>query len=215
MFMDLDLEMPSGDVPLGDVEHPIIRKACELVHSFPANTIRINAIRDEMVYRFTHGRHRVVAWLEHERGILWICAVDERDDDTYDRFVDLHDHGELLPGEDDARREQVEAATQFVRAVQRSLPSWIAGARADAGKEHRHDLSPGCQIRIFVQPGEPEEIWIALPTLTAPGGGLTPRMRGLVVAIAQDAVEDAEWEERYDWPTGQLPGYEVVYLGVT
>jgi hypothetical protein len=206
--------MPPGDLHIGEIDHAVVRKAHDLVESYPANCVRIQEIRDTMVYRYTHGRLRVATWFEEERGILWICAADERDDETYDYFVGLHNDGELLPGSEDSTREQVEAAGRFARAVQNELPGFLQIARDEPGREHRLTLSAGGEIRLFVSSsGGFDEIWVAMPNLKAPAG-LTPQMRGLILAKLQLELPDAEWEERYDWPAGGLLDYEIAYLGV-
>jgi hypothetical protein len=213
LFIDLHLDLPPADMDIGAIDHPILRKAREFAGSYPQNTIRIQQIQDAMVYRFTHGRDRVATWLDEERGILWVCAVDERDEDTYDFFVGLHADGELLPGSDDALREEVEAAARFANAVRRDVPLWLTEAREHAGTQRVHELPGGAKLRLYIQSGNPEAVWIALPTLTGPSG-LTPRMRALVIAVAQEQLPDGEWEQRYDWPTGQLPSHEIAYLGL-
>jgi hypothetical protein len=212
-YIDLGLELPPPGQGIGEIDHPVLRKAQELLDSFPLNLVRIQEIRDTLVYRFTHGRLRVAVWLEEERGILWICAVDERDEDTYDFIVRLHEDGELLPGEDDVLREEVEAAARFAAAVQADVPRWLRAAREVPGEEQRYGLPGESEVRFFIRSGEVEEVWVAMPTL-ASAGGLTPRMRGLVLATIQNALGESEWEQRYEWPTGELPNHEVAYLGL-
>jgi hypothetical protein len=206
--------MPPADRGMHELDHPILRKARDLAPAFPDNCVRIQEIRGTMVYRFTHGRYRVAAWLEQERGVLWICAADERDEDTYDRFVDLYDHGELLPTEDDALREEVEAAARFVDAVGTEVPRALTRARGKAGEPQSLTLPGGGEVRLLVNAGsEVEEVWVAMPTLNAPRG-LTPRMRALVLATLQNELPGGVWEQRYDWPTGRLTDHEVVHMGL-
>ena len=51
-------------------------------------------------------------------------------------------------------------------------------------------------------------------TETAAPGGLTPRMRALVIAVAQNELGTDTLEERFDWPTGALSRHEIAYLGL-
>jgi hypothetical protein len=212
LYIDLHLDVPPAATDLGSIDHPIMAKARQFAAEYPANQIRIQAIRDTVVYRFTHGRDRVATWLDRETGVMWVCAVDERDDDTYDHFVGLHEAGELLPDERDSLREEVEAAAQFAAAVRDGVPQCIDEARRHPSKEHFFDFAPGVTIRLYVRPGDVDEVWIAMPTLDAPAG-LMPRMRALVLATAEQHL-GGECEQQYDWPTGQLRDYEIAYLGL-
>lgn len=215
LYVDLEEECPPPETDLSTLEHPIVRKVRELAASYPANLVRIQEIRDTMVYRFTHGRMRVATWLD-DAGTIWICAADERDEDTYEFIVDLHTAGELLPGDRDALRLEVEAAARFVSEVRERVPKWVDEARGDPGQEHTFVFEGGNAIRLFVREGDLIEIWVALPKLTAGAGGLDPRMRGLVLAAIQERFDDseAEWSARHDWPTGELLHHEVAHLGI-
>jgi hypothetical protein len=207
--------MPGPDVQIGSLDVPILVKARSLAPSYPSNLIRIQEIRDTLVYRYTHGRQRVVVWLDRDRSILWVCAADERDGETYDSFVDLHEHGELLPSYDDELRLAAEAATRFADSIADELPVFLAEARASQNTELVRPLRSGGEIRMLVSTTlGVEELWVALPTLQAPGG-LTPRMRALALVVLERELNDAVWEQRYDWPTGQLADYEIAHLGLS
>lgn len=214
LYIDLHEEMPPAEVDLETIDHPIMRKACAMTPDYPMNQVRIQEIREDHVFRFTHGRQRVATWLDQDAGVVWVCAVDERDDDTYDHFVDLYVAGELLPREDDQFREEVEAAARFAAAVRDTVPRALETARANPDMQHVFALPGGSEFRLYVRAGDVDEIWVAMPALTAPAG-LAPRMRGLVVAVIEQHLGGhAEWEQRYDWPTGQLMDYEIAYLGL-
>jgi hypothetical protein len=214
LYIDLHLDCPDADVDLGTIDHPAIRKAHDFAATYPANLIRVLEIRETMVFRYTHGRLRVATWLD-ENGIMWLCAADERDDDTYDFIVDLYESGELLPDERDSLRLEVEAAGRFVTEVREQVPRWVRVAREDPDKQHTFELRGGNTIRLFVRSGDLLEVWVALPTLTAGPGGLHPRMRGLILALIQEELGgDAEWSDVYDWPIGKLDHHEVAHLGI-
>src|SRR6266487_1321872 len=107
---DLGIDLPSAAVPLDDLEHPVLKKAADLAPAHPDNQIRIQAIEDTMVYRFTHGRHRVLTWLDADSNIVWLCGADlRRENEGYDRFIGRHERDELLPGENDLVRLEDEA----------------------------------------------------------------------------------------------------------
>jgi hypothetical protein len=56
---DLGLEIPPPEGALDQIEHPIMNKAHGFAPSHPKNQKLIEAIKDTLVYRFTHGRSRV------------------------------------------------------------------------------------------------------------------------------------------------------------
>jgi hypothetical protein len=205
--------MPPQDVDIGSIDHGIMRKARELTAEYPKNLVRIVEIRETHVFRFTHGRTRVATWLDRETGVVWVCAADERDDDTYDHFVDLYNAGELLPDERDSIREETEAAARFLRSLTSRLPIALDEAIANPNVERRVELEGGSLVRIIVIPGDLQEVWIAMPTLNA-AAGLTPRMRGMVIAVADTHLSDALWEQRYQWPAGRLDDHEIAHLAV-
>jgi hypothetical protein len=64
---DLQLKIPAPETALDYLEHPILNKAHGFARSLPKNQRRIEAIKDTLVYRFTHGRSRVATW-QHENG---------------------------------------------------------------------------------------------------------------------------------------------------
>ena len=211
LYIDLHEELPGAEVDIGTIDHPVMRKARELTPSYPANLVRIQDIDDTQVFRFSHGHDRVATWLDEYTGVVWVCAVDERDEETHDHFCALHAAEELLPGEDDALREQVEATARFVGAIREGVPRWLDEARAYPKRDIMRTLPGGPTLRFFFRAGDVEEFWMAMPTLGGPGG-LTPRMRAVVVAAVQQHLGDVEWEQRYDWPTGDLPDHEIVFL---
>jgi len=211
--VDLHEELPAAEVDIGTIDHPIMRMARELTPSYPANLARIPDLGDTQVFRFTHGRARVATCLDGSTGIVWVCAVDERDEETSDHVGGLHAADQLLPGEDDALRERVEVAARFVVAIREGVPRSLDEARAYPKRDTMRTLPGGQTLRFCLRPGDEEEFWIAMPTLGAPGG-LTPPMRAAVVAAAQERLGDAEWEQRFDWLTGDLPDHEIAVLRV-
>jgi len=195
----------------------VLDKARELAPSFPQNLIRIQGIGDAMVYRFTHGRRRIIAWHDTEADIVWVCASELRADDTYDDIIQLHERDELLPGTDDADRLAREGGLLLGRELIDAVPGWVRTTRDRTGQEQRFRLGGGVEIRMLCRRDDTiEEFWIAVPTLTADVLGLSPNARAMVAALVEREVgEDAIWEARYDWPTGSLHGWEVARLGLS
>lgn len=217
---DLGLSIPAAAIRLDDVDHPVLRKAAELAPAHPENQIRIQAIGDTMVYRFTHGRNRVLTWLEHDTNIVWVCGADlRREDDGYDAFLALHDRGELLPGEADTRRLEDEAILELGHTIRDGASAWVEDARQHPGTERRFILPGGATVRLFFAPGEGTSgLWAAIPTLLANELGLPGKVRGLAVAAITETLggTDIEFEQRHDWPTGRsLQNFEVAFFWVT
>src|SRR5579862_2552612 len=102
---DLGLAVPSPDVELGDLSHPLVGEAWRIAPASPRGQKRILSIDRPLVYRLRFSDQRGAAWLDVEAGILWLLAVAKRearsDDDAYAYFVDFHRAGRLLPTEDD------------------------------------------------------------------------------------------------------------------
>lgn len=217
---DLRLPDPPRSTRLDELDHRVLRKAAGLAPAHPRNQVRILEIDDPLVFRFTHGRDRVITWLDEHADILWICGCDLRREDTaYDRYLDLHRRGELLPAEEDGQRLEDEALLQLAATIREEVPRWVAQARVEADSEHRFELPGGAPVLVFVRSGTTEEIWIALPTMLAEDIGLPATVRGLVVATVTETLggpATAECEERSDWPTNRpLRNYEVAFFWIT
>jgi hypothetical protein len=153
---------------------------------------------------------------------MWVCAVDLKDDHTYQKFERLHQRGELLPGEDDERRRDNEAAygaaEVFHDAVRSGAPDWLHDARSHPAQERRFSLPGGAVIRLYIIGNQgSEEIWLAMPKADAevPVIGLLARQRAFIIAAIESNVGEFDAQERFDWPLGRLPDYELACLIVT
>lgn len=215
---DLGIGVPPAGTALDEVAHAVLEKGRELAPAHPANQVRIQAIEETLVYRFTHGRHRVITWLEQDTEILWLCAADlRRENEGYDLFLSRHGRGELLPGDADQRRLEDEAILTLARAIRAGAPGWVADATAHPNEERRAVLPGGANIRLFSAPGDgADALWAAIPTLLASELGLTDRARGLVVAAITEALggeaANVDFEQRHEWPTGPLQNFEVAFF---
>ena len=214
---DLKIPVPPPALDLGELEHKVLKKGRELATSYPQGQVRVASIDDATVFRFTHGRNRALTWYDESANVIWVCAVDLREDDTYDEFLRLHERNQLLASEADYRRREVESAYTLVRAIRAGAPQWLHDACTHPAEERRHRLPGGAEILLYIiGKSGVEEIWLAMPTLTAPPPtvGLAPRTRALIAAQLELAIGESEWEQRYDWPTARLQHYEVAYLGL-
>jgi hypothetical protein len=88
---DLLLELPTVEVDLGSIEHPLMDEARRVAPSAPRGQKRILAIDHPLVYRLRHGRWRGATWLEEDASRFWLLAGAERAagsrDDAYEVFV--------------------------------------------------------------------------------------------------------------------------------
>jgi hypothetical protein len=216
---DFAVGVPAPSERVDDLTHRVMRKANDLAAAYPANQIRILEIADPFVFRFTHGRDRVITWLDQETNIMWLCGADlRRADADYDRYVDLHGRQELLPAEEDGLRLENEVLLQLAFSIRQDAPQWLADARQAAGTECSFELPGGAPVLVFVRPGASEEVWVALPTMLAEELGIPDTVRGLIVATITELLGGpalTDCEQRSDWPTGRaLRNYELAYFWV-
>jgi hypothetical protein len=214
---DERVPVPPIGARLDDIDLPFTRKAHDLAPVFPANQIRILELGGAFVFRFTHGRTRVLTWLDEQRQIMWLVGADlRREDEDYDRYLDLDRRDELLPGAEDETRLEGEELLQLAHWIQGHVPDWVAQAQAQPTSEHPLVLPGGAQVIIFASADD--EVWVALPTLLAAELGIADPVRSLIVATVTQALGGAaatEWEPRHDWPTGRdLRSYEIAYVWV-
>ncbi len=102
---DLGLELPTVDVDLGGLDHPLLAEARRVAPTAPIGQKRILAIAHPLVYRLRHGRWRGATWHESEAARFWLLAGAQREagtrEDAYEVFVALQEAGQLLPADDD------------------------------------------------------------------------------------------------------------------
>jgi hypothetical protein len=214
---DLGIAVPPKTDRIEELNHAVLDKAAELAPAHPENQVRIQAIKDTMVFRFTHGRHRVATWLDETTNTLWVCGADlRRENEGYDYFIDRHARDELLPGEDDQRRREDEAILVLARTIRDGAADWVVDVREHLGSERRFALPGGAQIRFFgVRANGEVEIWAAIPTLLADELGLPASVRSLIVAAITEALggpDVVDFDERHEWPVGPLQNFEVAFF---
>jgi len=172
-----------------------------------------------MVYRLRVGSFRGATWVDGGNGIVWLCAVRRReqdsDDDAYAWFVDLHASGRLLPSEDDRLRDRAEAVIRLQRGLTAELLQLVDGAMSQRGTELAADLGGYLPCRMLVlDGGGVEEIWYALSSRATDGTHVRDQLRDILFAALERRFPDAVFEVRGDWPGGQVGWWEVVRLGL-
>ena len=71
---DLGIDLPTVDVDLGSIEHPLMNEARRVAPTAPQGQKRILAIDHPLVYRLRHGRWRGATWLEEDAARFWLLA---------------------------------------------------------------------------------------------------------------------------------------------
>lgn len=209
LLEDLQLELPSLEVDLGTLEHPLLDEARRVAPQAPVGQTRILSIPHPLVFRVRHGRWRGATWVEQDAERFWLLAGAQREqgssDDAFEVFEALYDRGLLLPGSDDELRDRAEVTARILHAGQELIPVWLG--ELALGEDARLDLAEGVAIRAYRS--SQDEIWVAVPTRTDGGATVNARIGMLLFAICEEAIGPAESEPRPDWPSGALAWYEA------
>lgn len=216
---DLGLELPGLDVDLGEIDDPWINELRRIAPRSPLGQKRILAIAQPLVYRLRVSSARGATWVDEEHGIVWLCAVHRReqdsDDDAYAWFVRLHADGRLLPSEDDGLRDRVEAVIRLQRGLTAELLQLVDDALSETGTELTAELGDYLPCRALVRRSRGvEEIWCALSSRATNGTHVSDRLRDILFAGLEDHFPEAIFEVRSDWPTGEVGWWEVVRFGL-
>jgi len=206
---DLRLKLPSLDVDLGTLDHPLLEEARRLAPNAPVGQKRILSIPHPMVFRLRHSRWRGASWMEEAASRFWLLAGAIREegsaDDAFEVFEDLYETGRLLPEPADDLRDRAEFVARILAAAAAQIPAWVDSL--PMGEEANLDLGDGASVRAYCT--AQDEIWVAVPTRTATGTVLDERVGALLFAIVEQAIEPADYEPRPDWPSGALAWYEA------
>jgi hypothetical protein len=206
---DLGLGIPSLEVDLGTLDHPLLEEAWRLAPSAPTGQKRILSIPHPIVFRLRHGRWRGASWLEETQSRFWLLAGALREegssDDAFEVFKDLYEHGRLLPVEEDDRRDRAEFVARILQAAATGIPEWVEDL--PIGEDSSLDLGDGASVRAHR--AAEDEIWVAVPTRTADGAMLNERIVALLFTIIEQTIDPLHFEPRPDWPSGALAWYEA------
>ena len=161
---------------------------------------------------------RGATWVTDD-DIVWLCAARRReegsDDDAFEWFAELHAAGLLLPSDDDRLRDRAEEAIRLHRRLTAELFGLVDRALASKGTECETDLDGWLPCRVLVLDGDGvEEIWCGLSVRAADGVFIRPEVRDILFASLEAHLAPAIFEARNDWPTGDVPWFEAVRLGL-
>jgi hypothetical protein len=214
---DLGIGLPTVDVDLGSIEHPLMDEACRVAPAAPRGQKRILAIDHPLIYRLRHGRWRGATWLEQDAARFWLLAGSQREsgsrDDAYQLFAGLHEAGRLLPDEDDRLRDVLERDARVIAATRTEAPLALEAASAAPERDVAVRLAGLVEARLFVSAAG-DEVWVAIATRAADGIFVADGLRDLLFAIVFDVAGAEVWETRSDWPSGPLEWFEVARLGL-
>jgi hypothetical protein len=214
---DLGLELPTVDVDLGTLDHPLLDEARRLAPAAPQGQKRILAIDHPLVYRLRHGRWRGATWLEEDASRFWLLAGAQRvagsRDDAYEVFVGLHEAGRLLPDPDDRLRDAAERDARVIAAIRTGASRALGAAAAAPATDVAIRLAGLVDVRLHVSTAG-DEVWVAIATRAVDGMFIAEGLRDLLFTIVLDAAGAEIWEPRSDWPSGSLEWFEVARLAL-
>ncbi|MFH9195982.1 hypothetical protein ACIQJ8_04680 [Streptomyces globisporus] len=215
MQEDLGLKLPSPDIPLHEIDHPLIARSQQRADVAP--TEKIASIDDVVLLKCKPGgsRWRGAVWEEQNAGFSWLVAAGNRTagarDDFYRQLCDrckrkrtaLNQAGlelapgkrtyskHLLPAKDDQLRLDVERSYQRLQEARASIPKLINEARENAGTPVRGEVF-GTAVEAFVYRavGSYDELYLGLRVVgSAPDG-----VHYAILRLAVPEAEAGDWE---------------------
>jgi hypothetical protein len=177
---DLGAELPTVDVDLGSIEHPLMDEARRLAPTAPQGQKRVLAIDHPLVYRLRHGRWRGATWLEEDAARFWLLAGALRAagsrEDAYEGFVALHEAGELLPSEDDQLRDVLERDARVLSTARADAPPALVAAAAAPDRDLLIRFGELVDVRLLVSAAG-DEVWVAIATRAVDGAFVVDGLR--------------------------------------
>lgn len=216
---DLGLDLPELATDVGQIDHPWLAELRRIAPASPTGQKRILSIDHPLIYRLRVSSERGATWIDQEE-VVWLCAVRRReegsDDDAFEWFAELHTAGRLLPSDDDRLRDRAEEVIRLHRRLTSELFELIDHALKNKGTECAANLDEWLPGRALVLGGDDdiEEIWCGLSIRTTDGVFIRPELRDVLFASLEARLSPTVFEAREDWPTGEVPWFESVRLGL-
>ncbi|MGH3544985.1 MAG: hypothetical protein ACRDPW_03545 [Mycobacteriales bacterium] len=207
---DLQQDLPSLDVLLYEVEHPLIRKAVQQFADPAGHRERIRAIDDQVLYKIKAQRWRGAVWTDDDQP--WLVAAGWREDGSLEDFyqqltstaqaqratynrqhsppltTDTDTHG-LLPTRDDRDRLHAEEATRLVRQLRTTVRHLVRASLLD-GQEHSTDI-PGARLGVEVRADRGHETYVAICII----GSITDNLIAVVLGLIPGCDRDGWYPE--------------------
>ncbi|WP_049559199.1 hypothetical protein [Nonomuraea sp. SBT364] len=182
---DLGLPLPSAQVSLDSITHPLLDKASEQFAEPGTTHERIRAIDDVVLFKVKVRRWRGAVWTSgpDDEVRSWLVAAGSREDGSSDdfyarlesrgkaarsRYNSEHDQRlttstcsrHLLPNDDDHDRYRLEAATRFILRLNTEIRDLARGSLQD-GHEHTADY-PGFRLGVLIRGDDGNETYVAI-----------------------------------------------------
>jgi hypothetical protein len=125
----------------------------------------------------------------------------------------LHEAGQLLPSDDDRRRDVFERDARVLAAARAEVPRALQAATVAGERDVAIRFAELVDARLFVSAAG-DEVWVAIATRTADGTFVADGLGELLFAIVFDAAGAEISEPRSDWPSRPLEWFEVARLGL-
>ncbi|GER98468.1 hypothetical protein Acor_05300 [Acrocarpospora corrugata] len=205
---DLKLSLPSAQIPLNTISHPLLDKASDQYADPDTAHERIRAIDDVVLFKVKVQRWRGAVWMDDDPDAevpTWIVAAGTREEGSSDdfyaalgaggksaraRYNAAHDQalttdtysGHLLPTRDDHDRYRLEAATRFAVRLNFTIRDLARGSLHD-GHEHAADF-PGFRLGIQIRADDGNETYAAIRITGSAPANLTAMILGRVPGYA-------------------------------
>jgi len=229
---DLGLPVPSAQVPLDEIDHPLLRKAQEQFAAEDTPHERIRAIDDVVLFKVKTGRWRGAVYSGDPEAEVteWLVAGGTREEGSSDDFyavlqaearaarqrynaendkpltTDTHT-AYLLPGPDDHDRYLIEAGTRLARRLDTAVRKLVRGSLRD-GHEHAVDFA-GFRLGIIVRAEDGHETYVAIRITGSVHSSLTTAILSRVPGCASDA-----WFPEYALPERELLPAEQAWSNI-
>lgn len=210
---DLTLPIPGTEVPLDEIDHPLLTKTTEQFAGDIKHE-RIRAVDDQVLLKVKIQRWRGAVWTEDD--LPWLVAAGLREEGSGDDFYAAletdakaararynNEHaaplttvtytGHLLPAAEDRIRYQLEAGTRLLRRLIHTVRDLVRASLCN-GHEYSADFSTFV-LGIQVRADEGHETYVAVRIT----GSIPDDLMGLILDIVPGCEPDA-W-----FPEGRLP----------
>ncbi|WP_433246466.1 hypothetical protein ACQPYK_45295 [Streptosporangium sp. CA-135522] len=229
---DLELPIPSAQVPLETISHPLLDKASEQFADPGTPHERIRAIDDVVLFKVKVRRWRGAVWADEPDAEVrtWLVAAGIREDGSGDDFYTALESsakaararynaerdqplttgtysGHLLPNRDDHDRYRLEAATRFVLRLNSTVRDLARGSLRD-GHEHAIDF-PGFRLGIQIRADDGNETYAAIRITGSVPANLTAMILSRVPGCGVDG-----WFPEYALPERHLLPAEQAWSNI-
>jgi hypothetical protein len=226
---DLKVARPSADVPLDEINHPLLAKTHEQFADPATPHERIAAIDDEVFFKVKVQRWRGAVWTDHPSADVrvWLVAAGWREDGaTTDFYAALAASARaarsrrnagnaqsltsdtytwhLLPDDTDRARYRAESAARFERTLAAAVRDLCRASLLD-GREHTATVG-GAVLGIQVRANQGHETYVAVRII-----GSVPSTLAVVVLDLIPGCDLDGWFPEYSLPERPLDPAEQAW----